>query len=113
VRSGSRVDAAEIELPVAPVRRVLDRDAVPDLPVEALGDALTGDGPCFVGEKGLPFRLRNQELGEELPVVLVVDGESGTCSRGLIDAAEPAGERGFLDPGNLRMRPGGRGATAE
>ena len=90
------VDADQVELPgrAAALRlpdRRLDGDAVADLPAEALGHVLAGDGALAIGEPRLHLLGRELELLVDLHERLGFDRDlREEVLRILVDAAEPA-----------------------
>ena len=98
VGARARVDAAHVELPVAGEDRALDRDAVADLPAEAVGGGLAHHGALLVGQEGLPLVVGDQELAVHVPVRLGVDRElREEVLLVLVHAAEPVGAGRLLD----------------
>src|SRR5207244_1861048 len=72
-----RVDARDVELPVAGVDGPPQDDAVADLPALLLGQLVTNDGALAVLLPRLPLLRRHYDLVVDLEEALRVDGEGG------------------------------------
>src|SRR5712664_3009647 len=71
------INAIEIEIPsaVGAVKRVLDRDAIANLPAEALRDLRADNRSLAVLNEVLPLVLRHDKLAHHLAVVFDVNGK--------------------------------------
>src|ERR1035441_6367891 len=69
------IDAVQVEFPGTrgAITDVLDGDAVPDFPAEALSGFSAGDGALPVFYKVLPLVIGDNQFGEHLPLIFNVD----------------------------------------
>ena len=100
------VDADEVEFPCLALLRLPDRpgerDAVSDLPAEALGEIAAHDRALAVRQPGGRLVRRKPEFRVDLQKRLRLDGDVREEVRWLpVDAVEPRLMRGELDTGRL------------
>src|SRR5262249_7103853 len=93
LRPPAPIDAADVELPAAREDRALDRDAIAELPLEALDERLAPAGAALAGEEALPLVLGHHELRIHPAILLALDGElREEVALALVHPAEPVRE---------------------